>query len=114
MIDTINEIKLFKLFVENGVSNHKLLNEVVEMIKECERLATGHSDSEHYDTMVKLMNLENNSGWDGKDKHANKKQIVRVNDFIIRWFRLVNKINSKHHSKTYPILSIYYRASTTN
>ena len=77
MIKTATGIKLFKLFTNAGVDNHKLFNDICDLVEKEKHLSQGHCDSEHYDVFVKLMGSENNAGWDDKERHSQRIDIIR-------------------------------------
>ena len=76
MIKAQIETKLFKLFVEHGVNNNLLYNDLIELISNENKIAIGHCDSETYDAMVKLINNENNAGWDSISRHSKRINII--------------------------------------
>lgn len=80
MIKTLVEIELFALFVNNKCDNHKLFNDIIGLCDNEIKKSQGHADSEHYDTLRKLMNLENNAGWDSEAKHKRRMEIIRTDE----------------------------------
>ena len=76
MIETKTEIDIFKLFTKAGVDNYKLFNEICDLVKKEQYIARGHCDSEHYDTLVKLINSENNAGWDKEERHSARIKVI--------------------------------------
>jgi len=68
--------KLFALFVDNGCKDMNLYNSVMELIHESVIDARGAEASKHYELLTKLMNNENNAGWE--DRHGDRIEILRV------------------------------------
>lgn len=77
MIKTLVGIEMFSLFVKNKCDNHTLFDAVIELCSHEIEKSRGRTDSEHYDTISNLMNLENNAGWNSEEKHRRRIEIMR-------------------------------------
>ena len=68
--------KLFALFVDNSCKDMNLYNSVIELIQESIIDARGVESCKHYELLTKLMNNENNAGWE--DRHSDRIEILRI------------------------------------
>ena len=76
MITKPIEIDLFKVFVDNGISDSKVFNDIVNMMEQLVERERGFADAEFYEVLTKLTNNESNAGWENKDRHDARLSII--------------------------------------
>lgn len=81
MITKPIEIDLFKVFVDSGISDSKVFNDLIKMIELLIEKERGFADAEFYEILTKLTNNENNAGWDSKERH--KARLDLIHSFMI-------------------------------
>ncbi len=73
----MNEDKLFKVFAEAGCGDLTLYNKVKGVIDSEVYTAEGEMASSFYDCLTRLLNNENNAGWEERQRHSARIGIMQ-------------------------------------
>lgn len=67
--------KILELIV-NSKTSCEMYEEILKIVEVEKDKARGEENSKHYRTLTKLINNENNAGWDTQSRHSSRIEII--------------------------------------